>query len=58
MNEEQIKFLCKWIIDHGNCPLTELEKELFKQAIDKAKNTNEIAAAIAAAFRLTEDRNF
>lgn len=58
MNEEQIKFLCKWMIDHGNRPLTELEKELFKQAIDKAKNTNELAVAIAAALRLTEDRNF
>ena len=46
------------MIDHGNRSLTELEKELFKQAIDKAKNTNELAVAIAAALRLTEDRNF
>lgn len=58
MNEEQIKFLCKWMIDHGNRPLTELEKELFKQAIDKAKNTNELAAALAVALRLTEGRDF
>ena len=29
MTEEQIKALCKWIIDNGNRPLSDSEKELI-----------------------------
>ena len=30
MNEEQIKFLCKWLIENSSRPLTDLEKEALK----------------------------
>ena len=38
MNEEQIKFLCKWLIENSSKPLTDLEKEALKQAVDSSKN--------------------
>ena len=46
MTEEQVKFLCKWIVDNSNRPLTEFEKELIKQAIDNSKNPQEMVIAI------------
>lgn len=48
MTEEQYKFLCKWIVDNGNRPLRESEKELIKQAIDKAKSPEEMILSILA----------
>ena len=48
MTEEQIKYLCKWMVDNGNRPLTEFEKELIKQAIDNAKSPQEMVASILA----------
>ena len=48
MTEEQVKFLCKWMVDNGNRPLTEFEKELIKQAIDNAKSLQEMVASILA----------
>lgn len=56
MNEKEIKFLCKWLVDNGNRPLTDLEKELIKQAIDKADNINDLFAIAVASTRLTEGR--
>lgn len=56
MTEEQIKFICKWIIDNGNRPLSKEEKEIIKQAIDKVKNIEELAAVAIASFNLTEGR--
>lgn len=56
MREEQLKFLCKWIIDNGNRPLSDKEKELIKQAIDKAKNVDELTAVAVARIKLTEGR--
>lgn len=50
MTEQQIKQLCKWAVENSNRPLTDTEKELLKQAIDQAKNINELlVVAIAAA---------
>ena len=46
MTEEQYKFLCKWIVDNGNRPLSEMDKELIKQAIDNAKNPKEMVLSI------------
>ncbi len=46
MTEEQIKFLCKLIVEESNRPLSELDKELIKQAIDKAKNVPEMIISI------------
>ena len=48
MTEEQYKFLCKWIVDNCNRPLSESDKELIKQAIDNAKNPAEIVLSILA----------
>ena len=42
MNEEQIKFLCKWLVENSSRPLTDLEKEMLKQAIDSSKNWEEL----------------
>ena len=51
MTEEQVKFLCKWMIDNGNRPITEFEKEVIKQAIDNARNSQEIVLAILTYLR-------
>lgn len=42
MNEEQIKTLCKFLIENGQRNLTEIEKELFKQAIDQSHTWQEL----------------
>ena len=42
MNEEQIKFLCKWLIENSSRSLTDLEKEALKQAVDSSKNWEEL----------------
>ena len=42
MTEEQIKILCKWLIENSSRPLTDLEKEALKQAVDSSKNWEEL----------------
>lgn len=42
MTEEQIKFLCKWLIENSSRPLTDQEKEILKQAVDSSKNWEEL----------------
>ncbi len=51
MTEEQVKFLCKWIVDNSNRPLTEFEKELIKQAIDNSNNPQEMVASVLALLK-------
>lgn len=46
MTEEQIKTLCKIAVENSNRPLSDFQKELIKQAIDKAKTPTEMVAAI------------
>ena len=46
MIEEQVKILCKQIVENSNRPLSDLDKELIKQAIDNAKNGFEMISAI------------
>lgn len=48
MTEEQIKFLCKLMVENSNRPLTQLQKELIKQAIDASRDPFEMIAAILA----------
>lgn len=48
MTEEQVKFLCKWMVDNGNRPLSIMEKELIKQAIDSAKSPQEMVTSVLA----------
>lgn len=47
MAEEQIKMLCKNIIEYGNRPFTRVEKEVIKQAIDDTKTADELLFVIA-----------
>lgn len=53
MTEEQVKFICKWIVENCNRPLSELDKELIKQAIDKAKTVEELAGVAITAMMAT-----
>lgn len=46
MTEEQIKFLCKQMVEHSNRPLSDFDKELIKQAIDKAKSVEEMISSV------------
>lgn len=48
MTEQQIKAAYKVAVEHSNHPLTDFEKEILKQAIDKAKHPLEVLAALAA----------
>ena len=45
MTEEQMKFLCKWLIENSSRPLTDMEKEVLKQAIEGSRNWEELIAA-------------
>lgn len=45
MTEQQIKFICKQLVEHGNKPITDIQKEIIKQAIDKAQNYNDLLMA-------------
>ena len=42
MTEEQVKLICKWLVENSSRPLTDLEKEMLKQAIDSSKNLEEL----------------
>lgn len=46
MTEEKIKFLCKQLVENSNRPLSDFDKELIKQAIDKAKSVPKMISAI------------
>ena len=48
MTEEQVKALCKFIVDTSERPLTEEGRELIKQAIDKAKTPQEMVLSALA----------
>ena len=42
MTEEQVKLICKWLVENSSRPLTDLEKEMLKQAIDSSKHWEEL----------------
>lgn len=48
MTEQEVKTMYKLAVEHSNHPLTELDKEILKQSIDKAKHPLEVLAALAA----------
>ena len=52
MTEEQIKALCKWAIHNSQRPLTEIEKEVIKNAIDAANTVEELFAVALIAARI------
>ena len=52
MTEEEIKAICKFIVENGKRNFTDAEKELIKQAIDQSRNWQELlAVAIASNMR-------
>lgn len=42
MTEEQFKALLKLMVDNSNRPLTNYEKEMLKQGIDRSYNLEEL----------------
>ena len=42
MNEEQIKAICKFLVEYGNHSLNDMQKELLKQAVDQSHNWQEL----------------
>ena len=50
MTEQEIKTIFKWAVQNSSRPLTDVEKELLKQAIDKATCIGDfMAIALTAA---------
>lgn len=48
MKEQEIKAMCKLAVEHSNHPLTDLDKELLKEVVNKAKHPVEILVALSA----------
>lgn len=42
MTEQNLKDLCKWALENSNEPISEEQKELLKQAIDRSKTIEEL----------------
>ena len=51
MTEEQLKLICKWIVENCNRPLSRQDKEIIKQAIDNAKTVEELAGVAIAIMK-------
>ena len=47
--EELIKVLSKFVIEHRNQRLTNVEKELMKQVVDQSRNWQELLTVMMAA---------
>ena len=52
MTDQEIKTLCKFVIEHGNREFTDVEKELLKAAVDQSRNLNELFAVAIASLGL------
>ena len=46
MTEQEIKAMCKLMVEHSQQPLSDFDKELLKQSIDKAQNAQEMVLSI------------
>ena len=42
VTEQNLKDLCKWVLENSNKPLSEEQKELLKHAIDSSKTIDEL----------------
>ena len=58
MSEEQLKFLCKYVVDNGNRPFTKEEKEVLKQAIDDAQNMQQLFEVALASLEMGKNTLF
>ena len=51
MTEEQIKALCKFMIENGKRNISDIEKELLKQAVDQSRNWQELIMTMMVASK-------
>ena len=56
MTEQQYKFIIKQIIDNGYPKLNKTEKEIYKQAVDKTKNYDELLVVINNIIQLSNSK--
>lgn len=56
MTEQQYKFIIKQIIDNGYPKLNKTEKEIYKQAVDKTKNYDELLVVINDIIQLSNSK--
>ena len=52
MTEQQIKLFCKLCIENSNRPFSQEQKELLKQAVDKAKNPNDLLLIVLSIWNI------
>ena len=52
MTEQQIKLFCKLCIENSNRPFSKEQKELLKQAVDKATNLNDLAMIVLSIWNI------
>lgn len=45
---EEIKLLCKWIVENSNRQLSDTQKEIIKQAIDKSETLGDLLSLAAS----------
>lgn len=46
MTKEQLKCISKWLVDNYKRPISDIEKELIKQAIDRSQNVEELVTVL------------
>ena len=56
MTEQQIKLFCKLCIENSNRPFSKEQKELLKQAVDKATNLNDLAMVAYSVLSTWNDK--
>ncbi|MBP5428722.1 MAG: hypothetical protein J6Z04_05500 [Clostridia bacterium] len=52
MTEQQIKLFCKLCIENSNRPFSKEQKELLKQAVDKAMNPNDLLMIVLSTWNV------
>lgn len=52
MTEQQIKLFCKLCIENSNRPFSKEQKELLKQAVDKATHLNDLAMIVLSIWNI------
>lgn len=51
MTEEQIKALCRFMIENGKRKFSDFEKELLNQAVDQSRNWQELILTMMMASK-------
>lgn len=50
MTEQEVKTICKLLVQNSKRPFTDAEKELLKQEIDRSKNLEELLTVALNTF--------